>query len=71
MVIVGMQNGCMAKKKATATPDRHKPAGFIRLPLSMIEQLDKLVEANATDRSEEVRNAVREYLKARDLWPPK
>lgn len=45
--------------------------GSVRIPSVFLEQIDKLVALNLSDRSEEIRHAVREYLKARDLWPPK
>jgi hypothetical protein len=65
-----LNNESMAKKPAKR-PDRHKPAGYIRLPLSVLAELDKLVDRNASDRTEEVRIAVLERLKAEGLWPPK
>lgn len=35
-----------------------------------MKQLDVLVERNASDSTEEVRRAVREYLERHKLWPP-
>lgn len=42
----------------------------MRLPNAMRAQLMKLVKENETDLSEEVRSAIRLYLKENQLWPP-
>lgn len=52
-------------------PDAHKAKQInVRLHQSLRKQLDKLVEANASDLTEEVRIAIRERLEKAGLWPP-
>lgn len=51
--------------------DRHKPRRMAAIPLSMAAKLDDLVKLNGSDFTEEVRNAVREYLQRHGLWPKK
>jgi hypothetical protein len=43
---------------------------MIRLRQEMWDQLDTLVDRNGSDRTEEIRRAVREYLTREGLWPP-
>lgn len=57
----------MAKRKAT---DRHKPRNMVGVPARLMEQIDKLVERNCTDRTTEVIRAVRLMLENEGLWPP-
>jgi hypothetical protein len=47
-----------------------RPGVLLRLHQLMLQQLDILVERNATDRTEEIRRAIREYLEREKLWPP-
>jgi hypothetical protein len=70
MAPVLADNGVMAKRKKPST-DRHKPGVMVRIPMVVIRQLDRLVQQNASSRAEEARIGLREYLKSRDLWPPK
>lgn len=76
MVIQASTIGYMPRKRkpeeltAPQQSDRHKPHGNIRLPLSILRQIDVLVERNFSDRTEEVRAAVLEYLRHKGLWPP-
>lgn len=57
-------------RKGADSTDRHKPSKTARVRKRLAEALARLVEANASDFTEEVNNAVREYLRARNLWPP-
>lgn len=59
----------MGKKKAAS--DRHKPSRMVRIRKSLAEQIDAIVEKNASDFTEEVNRAVREYLERAGQWPPK
>ncbi len=60
----------MADKKKKSG-DRHKRPGFqLRLHARLQQQLDILVERNATTRTAEISRAIRELLKAEGLWPP-
>jgi hypothetical protein len=70
MVGTPVHNGCMAKKKPQP-PDRHKASGMVRLPKSLTDPLDRLVGVEGINRAELVRSAIREYLRARGMWPPK
>ena len=56
--------------KKPVPADRHKPGGTIRLPLSILRQVDELVDLHKSDRTEEVRKAVLAYLTHHGLWPP-
>ncbi len=59
---------CMAKDRKT---DRHprKPIQ-LRLHAVMLAQLDALVQQHGSDRTEEIRIAIREKLERAGLWPP-
>lgn len=60
----------MGRKKIERKDDRHKPNFMIRLPGAYSAPLDRLVDASpGSDRTEFVREAVREYLERRNLWP--
>ena len=58
----------MAKQKKA---DQHKPSFMVRLPSAFAEPLDDLVEQHQSDRTEEVKIAVREYLERHNRWPRK
>lgn len=65
-------NVLMDKKKKTGKKDRHAKPGFqMRLHPMLRQQLDKLAEQNATNLSDVVRSAIREYLVKHAMWPPK
>jgi hypothetical protein len=50
--------------------DRHKlKTRSLRLRDDMWEALDALAEQLGTDSTHEIRNAIRERLKAHDCWP--
>ena len=60
----------MAKQKPKSSNERYrKPRRIAGIPESLAKQIDILVERNQSDFTEEVRNAVREYLEKRGLWP--
>jgi hypothetical protein len=67
----------MPKRKAeadgskTSKSDRHKEATMARVRKPLADVLQQLADTNATKFTEEVNNAVREYLERRNLWPPK
>lgn len=63
-----MQNVLMANKDRKPV-DRHKPSRMVRIKGALAVQLDKLVQQNATDMTEEVNRAVREMLAREGLWP--
>jgi hypothetical protein len=63
------QNALMSKKKP-ATGDRHKPARMVRIRASMTAAGDALAERLATDFTELVNIALREFLERHDVWPP-
>ena len=57
----------MAKKKS----DRHaKKTVSLRLNDAMLEMLDELATKNGSDRTEEIRIAVRKHLAENGMWPP-
>lgn len=59
----------MAKEKPT---DRHKhPVTGIRLHRLIRQQLELLVERNASGITQEITIAIRERLQREGLWPPK
>lgn len=62
-------NALMAKKQ-TKKADRHKPGRMVRLKELLAQRLDVLVDRNATNITQEVQRAVREYLERQGLWPP-
>lgn len=52
-------------------PDRHSHKGYlIRLHPALRQQLEKLVERNASKIATEISIAVRERLAREGLWPP-
>ncbi len=58
----------MADKKPKS--DRHKRPGFsLRLHAHLLQQLDLLVEQNATNRTTEISRALRELLVREGFWP--
>ena len=59
----------MGKKKQAG--DRHKPSRMTRVPERMATALEKLAAKKETNLSDEVKQAVHEYLEKQDLWPPK
>lgn len=61
----------MAKKnpKQAEAQDR-KPYRTVRVRGPLVKQLEKMMEARASDLTEEVNTAVREYLERAKLWPP-
>jgi hypothetical protein len=69
----------MAKKKPSAdeatgprkTSGKNKQKAFqLRLNPVLREQAQKLADRNASDLSDEIRRALREYLERNQLWPP-
>jgi hypothetical protein len=57
----------MATKKR---PGKYKPHRSIRVPLPLVEQLDRLAERHVSNATIEAIAAIREYLERKDLWPP-
>jgi hypothetical protein len=43
---------------------------IIRVPLPLVEQLDRLAERHVSNATIEAIAAIREYLERKDLWPP-
>lgn len=76
MVAVRSRIGSMARKKPSertteGADDRHKPNFTVRIPMAYAPAVDSLVDATpGSDRSEVVRNALKEYLSRLGLWPP-
>lgn len=69
MIAVAVHNVSMDKRKGK-NKDRHTKKGFqMRLHYILRQQLDKLVEINASSISDEVRSAIRERLEKYHLWP--
>lgn len=61
----------MAKERKQPASDRHKKKPFsLRLHPLLRQQLDKLVDQNASDLTEEISVAIRERLRQHGLWPP-
>ena len=59
----------MGRKKKE--PDRHVQRRItLRLPDSLAEQLDKLVQYKASEANHEIRNAIRRFLETEGYWPP-
>jgi hypothetical protein len=53
------------------TSSGHRYPGFmLRLHTKIRQQLRKMADRNATNESDEIRTAVREYLERNHLWPP-
>ena len=62
----------MAKKKPGPKPDGPKRIPMqLRLHPLLRQQLEKLVELNASDLTAELSIALRERLERFNLWPPK
>lgn len=59
----------MSKKKPTSEPGRKKLQTQLRLHPILREQLEKLVEVNATNLTTEITIAIRERLERHGLWP--
>jgi len=60
---------CMANKKKT-TSDRHKRKALqLRMHALLRQQLERLVERNASTLTAEITTAVRERLEKHNLWP--
>lgn len=51
-----------AKKPKPPTTNRHKPFRMVRLAEPLAERLEKIAEKRISTVTEEVRNAVREYI---------
>lgn len=65
-------NVLMAKKSdqpRKTTEQYRKPRRVIGVPEKLCAQLDVLATRHASDITEEVRTAVREYLERHNLWP--
>lgn len=60
----------MAKKRTASNEQYRKPYRPTRVRARLARQLDIVVDLNASDFTEEVNNAVREYLIRLKLWPP-
>lgn len=60
----------MRKQNKPKQNDRHKPRRMVGIKESLAEQLDKLVERNASGFTTEVNRAVRELLAREGFWPP-
>jgi predicted transcriptional regulator len=54
--------------QADKVNDRHKPSFMVRVPMAFADGLDEMVERNVSDRTEEVKTAIREYLQRHGLW---
>jgi hypothetical protein len=67
------QNVVMAKKRTKIEEPKdvaeRKPYRWARVRDRLAQQLDKVVATNASDFTEEVNVAVREYLEKKGLWP--
>jgi hypothetical protein len=64
----------MARKKVKTAelptiPEQRKPTRWARIRLTLAKQIDIIVAQNATDFTEEVNRAVREYLERNGKWP--
>jgi hypothetical protein len=58
-------------KKDDRKRDRHRTEPIqLRIHEVMLRELDKLVQRNYSNRTEEIRNAIRRYLEVNNLWPP-
>lgn len=70
----GVQNMLMAKtpkkKKVASTEKYRKPTRWARVRLRLAAQVDVMADRNASDFTEEVNTAIREYLQRHSLWPP-
>src|ERR1043166_7209937 len=56
--------------KEKSPPGTNTSYFMVRVPAPLATALDILVERNVSDRTEEVKRAVREYLERHHLWPP-
>lgn len=60
----------MAKKKGDeAKGDRHKGGRMVRIPDDVFEQMRQLADEGNRPITREIRQALIEYLTARDRWP--
>lgn len=58
----------MGKKQSTN--DRHASNFMVRLPEVYRDQLKKLTEESRRSVTEEIKIAVEDHLKKKNLWPP-
>jgi len=48
-------------------PDSHKPSRMFRIPLPLVELLEKLADKDLSTTTEQLKSAIREYLQRRGM----